>query len=66
MESLAALYHVTPENLALRRQFIGLDGDVVALLADLRPWAEEVAEVIAGEVTEHHFQFSGTADFFRS
>ena len=35
MESLAALYHVTPENLALRRQFIGLDGDVVALLAAL-------------------------------
>jgi methyl-accepting chemotaxis protein len=66
MESLAALYHVTPENLALRRQFIGLDGDVVALLADLRPWAEEVAEAVAGEVTEHHFQFSGTADFFRS
>jgi len=65
MGSLAALYHVTPENLALRRQFIGLDGDVVALLAALQPWAEDVAEVIAADLTDHHFRFSGTADFFR-
>ena len=64
MESLAALYHVTPENLALRRQFIGLDADVVALLAALQPWAEEVAEAIAADLTDHHFGFSGTADFF--
>jgi len=39
MESLAALYDITPENLALRRKFIGLDAEVVALLADLRAWA---------------------------
>ena len=65
MESLAALYHVTPENLALRRQFIGLDGDVVALLGALRPWAEDVADAVAADLTDHHFRFSGTADFFR-
>src|ERR1700751_4269063 len=65
MESLVALYHVTPENLALRRQFIGLDEDVVALLAALQPWAEEVADAVAAELTDHHFDFSGTADFFR-
>jgi methyl-accepting chemotaxis protein len=66
MESLAALYHVTPENLALRRQFIGLDGDVVALLAALQPWAEEVADAIAADLTDHHFRFAGTVEFFRS
>jgi hypothetical protein len=38
VESLAGLYHISPENLALRRQFIGLDDDVLALLDKLRPW----------------------------
>ena len=65
MESLAALYHITPENLALRRTFIGLDAEVVALLADLRPWADEVADEVAADVTDHHFRVPGTADFFR-
>ena len=65
MESLAALYHITSENLALRRTFIGLDAEVVALLADLRPWADEVADAIAADVTDHHFRVPGTADFFR-
>jgi len=66
MDSLAALYQITPENLALRREFIGLDGEVVALLADLQPWADEVADAVAADLTEHHFQFAATADFFRT
>jgi methyl-accepting chemotaxis protein len=66
MESLAALYHITPENLALRREFIGLDGEVVELLAELQPWADEVADAVAADLTEHHFQFSETAEFFRN
>ena len=41
MDSLAGLYHITPENLALRRRFIGLDADVIALLGSLRPWADD-------------------------
>ena len=65
MESLAAQYHITPENLALRRTFIGLDAEVVALLADLRRWADEVADAVAADVTDHHFRVPGTADFFR-
>src|ERR1700733_11718316 len=64
MESLAALYHITPENLALRRAFIGLDDELVALLADLRPWGDAVADEIAAEVTDHHFRSAGTAAFF--
>ena len=66
MESLAALYHITAENLALRRAFIGLDDELVALLADLRPWGDEVADEIAAEVTDHHFRGTATADFFRT
>jgi methyl-accepting chemotaxis protein len=66
MDSLAALYHITPENLALRREFIGLDGEVVALLADLQPWADDVADAVAADLTDHHFQFAATADLFRA
>jgi len=65
MGSLAALYHITPENLSLRRRFIGLNGAVMALLAALAPWANEVAEAVAADITDHHFGFSATVDFFR-
>ncbi len=65
MESLAALYHITSENLALRRQFIGLDDEVMALLSQLRPWADEVADIVAGELTHHHFTFPASAEFLR-
>lgn len=66
MGPLASLYHITPENLSLRRQYIGLDAEVVALLDNLRPWAEQVADAIAADVTDHHFRSSGTAYFFRA
>src|ERR1700759_3915483 len=66
MDSLAALYHITPENLALRRRFVGLDADVIALLGSLQPWADEVAAGIATELTEHTFAFSATAQFFEA
>jgi methyl-accepting chemotaxis protein len=66
MESLAGLYHITPENLALRRRFIGLDADVIALLGSLRPWADEVADTVAAALTEHAFAFPATADFFNA
>jgi methyl-accepting chemotaxis protein len=63
MDSLAELYHVTPESLALRRRVIGLDADVIALLARLRPWADEVAGDVTGELTECIFGFSAAARF---
>jgi len=63
--SLAELHHLTPENLALRRRFIGLDDEVLALLTRLQPWADEVADTVATELTEHHFSFPATAHFFR-
>jgi methyl-accepting chemotaxis protein len=65
MKSLARRYHISSENLALRRQFIGLDADVLALLRELRPWADQVGEAVAEELTDHHFKFSATQDFFR-
>jgi methyl-accepting chemotaxis protein len=62
---LAELHHLTPENVALRRRFIGLDDDVLELLGRLQPWADEVADGVAAELTEHHFTFPATAQFFR-
>ena len=66
MDSLAGLYQITPENLALRRRFIGLDADVIALLGSLRPWADEVADDVAAELTEYTFAFPAAAEFFNA
>lgn len=66
MASLAELYHITPGSLALRRRFIGLDSDVLALLRRLESWANEVSDEVARELTDHHFAFSETEEFFRN
>ncbi|MGH2873489.1 MAG: protoglobin domain-containing protein, partial [Solirubrobacteraceae bacterium] len=66
MGSLAQLYQITPDNLAQRRRFIGLDGDVVALLRAVAPWADEVADEVARELAAHHFEFPAAAEFFRN
>jgi methyl-accepting chemotaxis protein len=65
MDSHVALYHITRENLALRRQYIGLDDETVALVGRLQQWAETVADAVAGELTDHHFKFPATRQFFR-
>ncbi|MGH2858672.1 MAG: methyl-accepting chemotaxis protein [Solirubrobacteraceae bacterium] len=65
MASLTQLYQITDGSLAQRRRFIGLDDEVVALLGAVAPWANEVGPRIAGRLTEHHFGFSATAQFFR-
>jgi methyl-accepting chemotaxis protein len=65
MGSLASLYHLSRENLALRRQFIGLDEDVISVLGSVQLWAEDVADRVALDLTEHHFSF-GPARMFLS
>jgi methyl-accepting chemotaxis protein len=64
MGELCDLYGVTEENLAIRRAFIGLDRDTIAVLASLRSWGDAVADDIAKELTDHHFGFPATAEFF--
>jgi heam-based aerotactic trancducer len=66
MAALSTLYGITDENLALRRQFIGLDEETIATLRDLQPWAEEAADAIAAELTAHHFEFGPTLAFFEA
>jgi methyl-accepting chemotaxis protein len=65
VESLAGLYHISSENLKLRRQFIGLDDEVMALLAKLAPWANDVVDDVAEELTAHHFTFPASVGFLR-
>jgi methyl-accepting chemotaxis protein len=66
MGELCDLYGVTEENLAIRRAFIGLDRETIGVLANLRAWGDGVAEEIAKELTDHHFAFPATAEFFHN
>jgi methyl-accepting chemotaxis protein len=38
----------------------------MALLTKLEPWANEVADTVAAELTDHHFAFPATLEFFRN
>ncbi|MGH2909062.1 MAG: hypothetical protein ACRDK8_07190 [Solirubrobacteraceae bacterium] len=37
---------------------------MLALLDSLAPWADDVAAQVAGQLTDHHFAFAATAEFF--
>ncbi len=64
MSELAELYKINDENLALRRSFIKFTDDDAKVLAQLAPWAREVAPKIAKEFYDHQFSFGPTAEFF--
>lgn len=64
MQQLAHLYRISDTNLALRKQFMRLTSDDVRVLAELAPWAEQVADAIAKEFYDHQFAFGPTAAFF--
>src|SRR5436305_3983211 len=38
----------------------------MALLTKLQSWANEVADDVAADLTDHHFKFSATAEFLRA
>lgn len=66
---MATYYHqykINEENLNLRKQFIGLTREDIAILRDLQPWAEEHAPKIAKAFYDHQFSFSETLTFFRN
>ncbi|HVW88413.1 MAG TPA: globin-coupled sensor protein [Gaiellaceae bacterium] len=64
MTPLHSTYHVNERNLAARRAFVGLDADACAVLARLSRWADGAGDAIAEELTEHHFEFPRTRQFF--
>jgi len=63
--NLATLYSITEENLATRRNFVRLGEEERELLAELIPWAEEHAAVIAREFYDWQFSFQPTLSFFQ-
>jgi len=64
MSELCRLYRINEENLNLRKQFIQLTPEDIAILRQLRPWAEEHAAQIAKAFYDHQFTFSETRAFF--
>ncbi len=66
MSQLASLYRMNETNLALRREFMGLTQDDVAVLAKLQPWVEKIADPLAHEFYDRQFNFEPTLKFFRA
>jgi methyl-accepting chemotaxis protein len=64
--SIAKRFGMDDQSLAQRRQFIRLNEEDRALLAELAPWAQEVAPDIAREFYDWQFEFPPTRQFFDS
>lgn len=61
---LAFRFAITEENLALRREFIRLTDQEMAVMSELLPWAKSVAAKVAQEFYDWQFAFAPTRDFF--
>ncbi len=66
MGKYTELFRINEQNLGLRKQFIRLTPEQVAVLRQLQPWAEEHASQIAKAFYDHQFSFSETLEFFRN
>ncbi len=64
MNDLCAFMRINETNLALRRQFVNLTEEDIAILRQLQPWAERVADAIAKEFYDVQFAFPPTRGFF--
>ena len=61
---LCLKYGVDEDNLALRRQFIGLGDEDRSILLEMIPWAQKTAAQIAEEFYDWQFSFAPTCEFF--
>src|ERR1700742_2230231 len=66
MTSAASLYQIDERGLELRRSYMRLDADGLKLLAELRPWADEVADGIGATLAEHTFSFGPSGQFLNA
>jgi methyl-accepting chemotaxis protein len=63
--SAASLYQIDERGLELRRTYMQITDAELRLLADLRPWAEQVADEIGARLAEHTFAFSASGQFLQ-
>ena len=61
--SAASLYQIDERGLALRRAYMRLTAEELQLLAQLRPWADQMAADIGAELAEHTFSFGPSGEF---
>ncbi len=64
MATLAELFRINETNLGLRRQFMRLTQEDVAVLKELDSWAAETAAPLAKEFYDFQFSFEPTRKFF--
>lgn len=62
--SLSEFYRIDEKSLDRRKQFIGLDKNVIRTLAASAAWADKVADKIAREFYDFQFAFPPTRMFF--
>ena len=63
-QRLTELYRITDQGLTLRKEFIQLTADDIAILKQLAPWADSQADQIAKEFYEFQFNFRPAITFF--
>jgi methyl-accepting chemotaxis protein len=61
--SAASLYQIDERGLELRRSYMGVTSAELQLLAELRPWADQVADGIGAKLAEHTFSFPASGQF---
>jgi len=66
MQRLTEQYRINPKNLELRKAFIDLSPEKVAVLQKLQPWANRVATSVAKDFYDFQFAFSPSRTFFEN
>ncbi|MCC7371817.1 MAG: hypothetical protein IT306_25595 [Chloroflexi bacterium] len=64
--ALSQQYRITEQNLALRKQLLGITERDVKTLRSLGPWARRVAPSLLRDFYEHQFSHPGTRAFFEA
>ena len=65
-DAISRRFGMDDQNMAMRREFVRLDEDDRELLAEMTPWAQEVAPDIAREFYDWQFDFGPTRQFFEA
>lgn len=66
MQSGSAKLVVSEDNLRGRREYLGIDEDMIKILASLEPWAAQIAPALASDFYDQQFGFGPMRDFFHA